>query len=139
MTVKLASLKANLEREAAGDWIEYPDWPGVAFCVKSLHSPSYVTARDLMLQRQARKNKGKAPPADVIAVEAGKIYSQHILLGWRGLDVEYSADVALQVLTDPAYRQVVAAIEWCAQQVAQTDIEFVEEATKNSDRPSAGA
>ncbi len=98
MTVKLASLKANLEREAAGDWIEYPDWPGVAFCVKSLHSPSYVTARDLMLQRQARKNKARAPPADVIAVEAGKIYSQHILLGWRGLDVEYSADVRCRFL-----------------------------------------
>ena len=139
MTVKLASLRANLEREAAGDWIDFPDWPGVAFNVRSLHAPSYATKRDLMLQRLTRKYKGRAPPPEVMAREAGKLYNDEILFGWRGLDVEYSPEVALETLTDLAYRDVVAAVEWCAAQVAQGSIEFVEEATKNSDRPSVGA
>lgn len=138
MTVKLASLKADLEREAAGEWIDYPDWPGVAFNVKSLHVHSYTTKRDFMLQRLARKHKGRAPPAEVLAEEGGKIYCSEILFGWRGLDVEYSPDVALQTLTDPAYRAVTAAVEWCAQQVAQVNAEFIEDASKNSARPSVG-
>ncbi|KQU79847.1 hypothetical protein ASD00_36010 [Ensifer sp. Root31] len=138
MTVKLASLRADLEREAKGDWIDYPDWPGVAFNVRSLHASSYVTKRDFMLQRLARKYKRKAPPAEVMAREAGKIYCEEVLCGWRGLDVEYTPEIALETLTDPAFRDVVAAIEWCAGEVAQRTVEFVEEATKNSDRPSAG-
>ncbi len=139
MTIKLASLRANLEREAAGDWIDFPDWPGVAFNVRSLHAPSYTTKRDLMLQRLGRKYKGKAPPPEVMAREAGKLYCDEILFGWRGLDEVYTPELALETLTDPAYRDVVSAVEWCAAQLAQGSIEFVEEATKNSDRPSAGA
>ncbi|QRY68198.1 hypothetical protein JVX98_28335 [Ensifer sp. PDNC004] len=131
MTVKLASLRADLDREAAGDWIDYPDWPGVAFNVRSLHAPKYATKRDLMLQRLTRKHKGRAPPPDVMAREAGKLYCDEILFGWRGLDVAYTPEIALETLTDPAFRDVVAAIEWCASQVAQRSVEFVEEAAKN--------
>ena len=137
MTIKLASLKADLTAEEKGEWIEYPDWPGVAFNVSSLHLPAYVTARDLMLQRQSRKSKGKPIPADVLAHEGGTIYAKHILHGWRGLDVEYSPEVAVQTLTDPAYRAVRIAVEWCAGQVAQVEAEFIEEAEKNSAAPSA--
>lgn len=138
MTIKIASLKADLAKEAAGDWIEYPDWPGVAFNVRSLNSPAYTTARDIMIQRFRRKYPRKAPPANEMIEEAGKIYCKHILFGWRGFDVEYTPEVALEMLTDPAYRAIVAAVEWCAGQVAQLDIEFVEDATPNSERPSAG-
>ncbi|MCV9997326.1 hypothetical protein OE766_03620 [Pararhizobium sp. YC-54] len=139
MTVILASLKADLELEAAGDWIDYPDWPGVSFNVKSLHSPGYTIKRDLMLQRLARKYKGKTPPPAVLAEEGGKIYCAEILFGWRGLDVEYAPEVALETLCDVAFRNVTGAVEWCAQQVAQIEVEFVEDTVKNSARPSAGA
>lgn len=139
MTVKLESLKADLAKEAAGDWIDYPDWPGVAFNVRSLNAPAYATARDIMIQRMRRKYPRKAPPTDEMITEAGKLYCKHILFGWRGLDVEYTPEKALEVMTDPAYRAVVAAVEWCGNQVAQLDVEFVEDATPKSERPSVGA
>lgn len=139
MTVKLSSLAADLEREAAGDWVDFPEWPGVAFNVSSLMKPAYVTERDILLQRMARRFKGKVPPAAEVAPEAGRLYCKHILHGWRGLDVEYSPEKALEVMSDPAYRSVVSAVEWCAGQVGQVEVEFVEDAEKNSAAPSAAA
>lgn len=138
MTVKLSSLKADLEIEAVGEWIEYPDWPGVAFNVSSLHKEEYNTERDLLSQRLTREHRGKPIPGRVVAPEAAKIYCKHILHGWRGLDVEYSPEKALEVLSDPGYRDVVHAIEWCASRVGYRDIEFVEKTAKNSEAPSRG-
>lgn len=117
MTIKLASLKADLAREEAGDWVEYSEWPGVAFNVSSLHKPAYVTARDLLVQRTA---KSKAP-ADLakVAAEFGRLYAEHILHNWRGLDEEYTLEKAKTCLTDPAYRDLVAAVEWCAAKIGE--------------------
>lgn len=138
MTVKLSSVKADLAREEKGDWIEYPDWPGVAFNVSSLHLPAYETARDLLFQRLARTYKKKSVPKQVQITELGKLYCNHILHNWRGLDEEYSPDTALRILSDPAFRNVVAAVEYCAAKVSEIDLEFVEEAEKNSGQPSGG-
>jgi hypothetical protein len=131
MTVKLASLKSDLEREEAGDWIDYPDWPGVAFNVSSLHKPAYVMARDVLLQRLARQHKGKPVPVTVSSPKIGKLYAEHLLHGWRGLDVPYSPEVAMETLSDPAFRSIVNAVEYCAQQVSVIDAEWVEDAEKN--------
>lgn len=137
MTVKLSSLKADLDREEKGDWIEYPDWPGVEFNVSSLHLPAYQTARDLLLQKLQRQYKKKAIPKNVLTKELGRLYATHLLHGWRGLDVDYSPQVALETLTSPDYRNVVAAVEFCAAQVSEVDLEFVEEEEGNSAPPSA--
>ena len=139
MTVKFSSLKADLEREAKGDWIDYEEWPGAAFNVSSLHLPAYQTARDLMFKRLAKIYKGTIVPQTVMSAELGKLYAKHILHGWRGFDVTYSADIALEMLSDPEYRNVVAAVEYCAGKVSDIDVEFVEEEAKNSGKPSAGA
>ena len=48
MTIKLSSLKVDLEREKTGDWIPYPEWPGVEFNVSSLLVPDFITARNAM-------------------------------------------------------------------------------------------
>lgn len=137
MTVKLSSLKADLQREASGDWIEYPDWPGVEFNVSSLMLPAYTIERDLLMQKLSRRYKGKPVPRDILSIELGRIYHKHILHGWRGLDVNYSTETAAEILADPEYRNIVAAIEWCAAKVSDVEVEFVEDAGKNSLRPFA--
>lgn len=138
MTIKLASLKANLAREEKGDWVDFPDWPGVAFNVSSLHLPAYKIARELMFKKFARTYKKEPVPEAVAFATLGALYDKHILHGWRGLDEPYSADMATKVLTDPEYRNVVAAVEWCAAKISDLDIEFIEDAAKNSEAPSAG-
>lgn len=139
MTVKLASLKADLSREEKGDWIDYPAWDGVAFNVSSLQKPAYTIARDLMFQRLARKYKKKPIPEAVRTTELGKLYHVHILHDWRGFDTAFSAETALQTLTSPEYRDVVAAVEWCAAKVSEIEVEYLEDEAGNSEQPSAAA
>lgn len=139
MSVKLSSLKADFEREAKGDWIDYPDWPGVAFKVSSLHLPAYQTARDIAYKRLNKAYSGVTVPQTVMSAEMGKLYAKHILHDWRGLDESFSPERALEILTDPEYRNVVAAVEYCAAKVSEVAVEFVEDEAKNSARPTAGA
>lgn len=131
MAVKLSSLKADLRREATGDWVPYPDWPGVRFNVSSLHLPAYTTDRDLLFQRLARKYPGQPVPEQERTVELGKLYAQHLLHDWDGLDVAYAPEVAKQTLSDPEYRNVISAVQWCAGKLSDVDVEFVEDAAKN--------
>lgn len=145
MPILLSSLKADLEREAKGAWIAHPDYvddKGVhaEFNVSSLHLPAYTVARDLMLQRLAKvyTSKGAKPPQHVITSEYGKLYAKHILHGWRNFDISYTPELAAEMLPDPEFRNLVAAVEWCAAKVSDVDLEFVEEAGKNSDAPSSG-
>jgi hypothetical protein len=140
MTIKLASLRTDLEREDKGDWVEYPEWPGVAFKVSSLRKPAYAAAHSMLQQRYTRIYKGKPVPRGEDAEQLGKILCKHILQDWRGLDIPYSPDKALEVLTDETYYEtVLSAVVWCAAKVSELQLEFVEEASKNSDGPSAAA
>lgn len=137
--VKLTSLKADLEKELAGQWMPSLALPGVEFNVSSLHVPAYVTARDLMTMRLARKYKGEPVPSAERTSAIGKLYAKHILHGWRGFDVEYTPETALEVLTNPEYRLVVAEVESCAARLGEPDIEFLRDTEKNSAPPSAGS
>lgn len=139
MTIKIASLKADLKREEEGDWIDYPDWPGVAFNVSSLNAPAYVCDFATMSKRLSKTYKGQPIPPSVSSKEVGRLFCKHLLHDWRGLDVAYSPETAVELLTDPAYRKLITAVEWCAEQVAETQIEFTEDAAKNLERPSAGS
>lgn len=136
MTIKLSSLKADLAQDAAGEWIEFPDWPGVAFKVSSIQLPAYVAARSMMLQKQSRRG---GVLLDEASPDFGKLYARHLLHDWRGLDEAYSPAKAEAVLTDPEYRAVTQAVAWCATQAAAVDAEVAEDMEKNSPPPSAGA
>jgi hypothetical protein len=138
MTIKLSSLRADLAREAKGDWIAYPDWPGVEFNVSTLNLPEYSAARSAELQRLAIVHKNNIPP-DVMTSTMGTLLNTHILHGWRGFDVTYSPQVAAETMTDPANRAVINAVLWCANQISQVEVQFAEGDVKNSAKPSAPA
>lgn len=138
MVIKLASLKADLDREAKGDWIDFPDWPGVSFNVSSVRSEPFLTQRDLLLKKVSVAGKLVSQGDPEMADGLGRLYCQYILHGWRGLDVEYSPEVALQTMTDVAYRDVLSAVDWCAQKLSRITVEFVDGAVKNSAASSAG-
>jgi len=134
MAIKLASMKADLEKEKNGSWETCPQLipdPDVAFLVSSLYLPEYTVARDLLMQRLSRIYKDQPIPDGVLSKEVGKLFVDHILHDWRGIDEPFTKQTALQILTDPAYRQLVRAIEICAGKVGQTNLEFIETETKN--------
>lgn len=137
--VKLSSLKADLAREAAGDEVESLRWPGVSFRVSALTKPSYRIKRDALFQRLGRRHKGKPIPEEELTPALGQLFAEEILHGWSGMDQAYTPELALEVLTDPAFRDVVAEVESCAQRLSETEVEYVEVSAKNSGKPSAGS
>ncbi len=138
MAIKLASLRTNLSREENGDWVDYPDWPGVAFNVSSLRKPAYAAAHQLLQQRYQRIYKGKPIPRSEDAEHLGKLICKHLLHDWRGIEESYSPELALELLTsEECYDTILSAVLWCAAKVSELQIEFVEDAAKNFERPSA--
>lgn len=129
--LKLESVKSDLKAEREGAWVPCPEWEGVSFKVRSIEAPEFTMARDALLRRLSKKHKGDPIPPDDLTREIGIVYAKHILLGWKGLDKEYSEALALEVLTDPAYRQVAKAIEDCSVKVGKSDAQFVEASAKN--------
>lgn len=138
-TVKLASLRADSALERAGDWVDALSIPGVSFKVRSINYPPYTVARDMLFQRFRRKYGAKPAPQAVMNVELGKLYAQHLLLDWKGFDVPYTPEQAMEILSDDEFRDVIAAVEQAAGGVGQADIEFVDATAKNSEAPSAGS
>lgn len=152
MTIKLASLAADTKAEREGEWIEPKEWPGLdpvkpfemtqlpglSFLVRSTNFQPYVTARQAALEDMKAKYPDDKIPAEISSRIDGELAVEHLLLGWKGLDVEYSAPAALEVATAEEHRVIRNMIYWCAGRVGKRRVEFTEAAGKNSERPSAG-
>lgn len=152
MAIMLASLAADITKEREGEWIEPKEWPGlnpdkpgemtqlpgVAFLVRSTNFPAYVTARQAALE-DLKKNypDDKVPPDEAARIE-GQLAVEHLLLGWKGFDIEYSPDAVGVILGAEEHRVLRTMIFWCAGRVGKKQVEFVKVAEKNSEAPSAG-
>lgn len=122
--MKLSALKANIEREEAGDWVEIPDFDGVSLKVRSLASTAYSMALSVVTQKFARKYGQRPIPPEESQKENGKLLARHILLDWKGLvaddgktPIAYSAELAEEVLTNPEFRLLANAVVWAAQRI----------------------
>ena len=138
-TIKLASLRVSDQSEEAGTWVDLPDVPGAAVLVRSLDYPPYTLARTVLFQRFSRLYGRKPAPQNEIVPAIGKLYAEHILLGWKGFDVEFSPEEAMLRLSDWTWRKLTTMVEWAAGTLSEAQVEFVEDATKNSAPPSAGS
>ncbi|MCU0731648.1 MAG: hypothetical protein MUE84_08675 [Hyphomonas sp.] len=137
MTVKLSSLKADLSRENDGDWIAANEiGEGVQFKVRGLSYEPYTQAQDRLRARFLRKYPDGDIPVAESEPAAGELLAKHILLDWKGFDVPYSEDTAMDALTDVSQRLLRNAVILCASRVMRANIEFVETEGKNSARPS---
>lgn len=137
MTIKLSSLKVDLDRERKGDWMPSAEFPGARFLVSSLHLPAYQTALHLLEQAWARKYKLDPVPADVRTVGIGKLLHEHILHDWDGFDVPYSKETATEMLCVPEGRNFIASVQNAAAMISLTDAEYLGDEVKNSASPSA--
>lgn len=142
MTIKLSSLDVDITAEATGEWVPIKEWiglkpdhpftatplPGLEFHVKSLNDHAYKVARQKAAEELEKRRKdypGEAVPDDVAGAVEGRILAEHILLGWRGFDVDYSAETAARALPKPASRTLRQMILFCANKVGKREVEFV--------------
>lgn len=145
MTIKLSSLETDLNAEAQGEWVSVKEWiglnpeqpftpvplPGLEFHVKSLNDHAYKVARQKAAEELEKRKKDypdEVIPDEVAGAAEGKILADHIVLGWRGFDVEYSPETAAKALPKPASRTLRQMVLWCASKVGRREVEFVTEA-----------
>lgn len=137
MTVKLGSLRADLARVRDGDWIDIPDLPGVRLLVRGFGYGPYQQQKSLIEMRWVRKYGRDPVPPEVAYRANAQLYADHILLGWEGFDTPYTAETALETLLDPAFHELHEHIRYAGAKVGITQAEFLADAEKNSDPPSA--
>jgi hypothetical protein len=141
MALKLSSLKKSRKLLEAGDWITYYGWADQAgkkprFKVSALSSDAYQAVLVKSSTELALKYKGEPIPPDVAHRIDGELLAEHILHDWDGLDEPYSKDRAEELLTDRDYEALFHAVSWCAKKISDLNLEFVEDAEKNSAAPS---
>ncbi|OKO83383.1 hypothetical protein AC629_22855 [Bradyrhizobium sp. NAS80.1] len=130
--VKLESLKADLQKEREGDWIKAVDIdPGLRWFVRSTNYPAFRLARDVEMKKLGEKYGSDPIPDDVNAEVMGKLAVEHLLLGWDGLDAEYSPETAAEILTDESYRKVRYSIYLAAGRVGTSEVQYVGSTAKN--------
>lgn len=134
--IKLNSAKVDIAKERDGDWVDYPDWPGVRFKVRSVEAPLFKEARDeLIRRRQAMANVRTED--DKLTQELGALYARFLLCDWAGLldddgkPLPYSQALATDLLSDPAYRNLTNAVLSCAMRVGRAELVFMEGAAGN--------
>lgn len=143
----LDSIKADLKKQHAGEWVPYDPWPGVSFCVSTFSSPAFRHASELAAKRLAKEDMVRDDselPLETWSArdlklhrQNGELLAEHILHGWRGIDQEYTPELALERLTDPEYEALSLAVTACARKLARVNARFMEQAEKNSGVPSA--
>lgn len=129
--LKLDSIRVNVSAERDGEFIAIPDWDGVKLGVRSLEYPPYKIALDQLVQRYARRFKGKPVPPDVRDADIGGLLADHILFGWEGIDPPYTPEFAHDFLSDTSGRELAKQVLWAAGQVAEVQAEFTADAVKN--------
>lgn len=143
--VDLQSIKRDLARESAGQWVPFNQWRDadgslirdvIAFLVLPNTDPAYQAAWTEMTRRLAEEFKGAEIPNDRLQAELGALYAEHLLRGWRGLSDDYNAELAEALLPDPEWRALYNAVAWCCEEAARVKARMVDAAVKNSAAPS---
>ena len=104
--VKLHNL--DLAAERVGVEVAYDEQPGIVLKLARMNNPAMIAWKNGPAgQDRLRELKTKLAPADVGERWAREAMAECVLLGWSGIDgddgqpLPYSAETALELLTDP--------------------------------------
>lgn len=145
-SLSLKSLAADLKAENEGEMITVTsaDFPKLQEPIKlKVRSTNYTPFNTAVQSKRQSiiKQFGDAAdaPADELAIAMGEAMAEHILLGWDGIDEEFTPALAREILTDPAQRDFRGLVLLAAGRVGQREVKYIEAAAKNSAPPSATA
>lgn len=133
MPIKLSSLAVSSTEDGTWEFSKeaFPDDPEVSFKVRPISYPAFTIARDQMQQRLKRQHGGKTIPPHVMSPALGKLVAEHLLLDWKGFDQDYSKELALNLLTDTEFSQLLSAVIEAAIAAATAKVEYTDDVAKN--------
>lgn len=135
--MKINKVKVDVDRENAGDWVQSPQFPELWVKVRSIHNTDFRRSFQEE-KRKVHRKYGKQPvPVDVEDKVMGRAVVDHVLLDIKGLEdendapIEYDREFGLQVMTDPAYRNLSDLVVWAANIVGEQINDEIDEDVKN--------
>lgn len=103
-----------------GTWIEAEENPGVWLRVRPITSPAYVTAYALGCLALKRKyGEASIPELELVDLLV-RLVHRYILTDWRGLEFDYSAEGAVEMLSDVHFG-LLGAVLSCSKRAARTN------------------
>ncbi|MBP6818348.1 MAG: hypothetical protein KBC46_03490 [Ferrovibrio sp.] len=143
--LKLQSLRADIQRQNDGDWVDVPGYPGIRLKVRALSYTPYQNALQKLIERvNAEAKKALKVGRSYDKVEAmdrgnGLLLATMILQDWDGFDTAYSPEVTAELLPEPEWRELRTMVVGAASILGQVEGEWEEQAVGNSAAPSATA
>lgn len=142
------NFKTDLTLEEKGVWLQIgvDVDTGVAQEILVRYSANKDAQRMITRLREPHKKqfrKGNIPD-DINETILTQVVAKHILIGWRGLldddgkEIEFTEEKALEILSDPAYKEFKADVGFASSQLESFRAEEVKEGSKNSETSSTG-
>jgi hypothetical protein len=141
MAVKLGSLRRDIKKQNDGDWVPFSEYmdPKTGeipeFLVRGFNYKPFQIARSNIIAKLTRRYGQKPIDPEESHREEGRIFAQHLLLGWRNAEPPYDRDVAEEMLCDISCG-LQDMIRRCAIEVDQMEAQFTSDAAGNSVRSS---
>lgn len=133
--MKLSNVQNNLKTESEGVWVTYAG--DLQVKLARIGSPAYEKLLRKLSKPHTRQLRDNSLDNDVAELMTQKAIARHILLDWKGVEddagkeVLYSEKKALEILTDPKYRDFYRDILAMAQERATFNKEDTTDASKN--------
>jgi hypothetical protein len=137
--MEIGSLKRNSAAVSSGQWIgDIPGMGDVQFKVRGFSSPmaiAYRSRKERSAPRSDRNRDGTLKPEASVRV-ISELLAEVVLLDWSGITdggepVLYSAELAMEWLTDPDMVFFADGVAWAAQVVDRGSAEMREDLEKN--------
>jgi len=114
--MKLSSIAIDSEKAENGIWKEVVVGTGFE-CLIARHNNSRFRAEVERRIIDLTRSQKQEPTAAQISAATLQAFCTHILLGWRGMEddddqpIEYSAEKAFEILSDPEFADLREAVE----------------------------
>lgn len=140
--MKLSNIRLDTAVIEAGDWVDvpvelFPDLDGVRLKVRGAGNGDYRRLQARLLRAIAAKKFDAEKEQSAAEAVGGELLARTVLLDWQGLENEdgsalpFSAETALQLLTDPEMRIFRDAVAYAANQIANRKKQARADAEKN--------
>lgn len=134
--MKLSQIQNNPELETNGVWENYGG--GLKVKIARMNNPKYEEyLRELSKPHMRRLRSGNLEN-DIIEEITKKAVARYVLIGWEGMldendnDVPYSEQKALEIISDPRYKDFYRDIVDMSNDRSLFRTEFLGEQAKNS-------
>jgi hypothetical protein len=134
--IKLSSLTIDSDPESS--WVDVTSHPsiegdivGLRFKVRPLNHKPYSTGAAAFLQKLSVEYGSTLVPDEISSVGLGKLFVEHILTDWEGMEFDYSSEAALLYMTDQKYRVIQDMLYNAAASLTKKKLEYLDTETKN--------